>query len=362
MAKRNQARDDSGQVQDLRPRPVRLTSDMSLPKLSAVEIGSYIVALLGMWAVLELKLLGALLAGMLVFHLVHMLAPRIEKHMSSKRARWLAVVILSVVIVGVLTGFTVAIIEHFENDVPSVQKLLDQAMSLIDQARGRVPQFIAQNLPVSTEQMKEKAAVLMQTHAGTLSAGGKNAARIFTHVLIGMIIGAIIAVGAQNHIQRLPLSTAFIARTSRFADAFRRIVFAQVKISAINTVFTGIFLLLLLPLFHAPLPMAKTLVILTFIVGLLPVIGNLISNTLIVAVALSVSFPAAVTALIFLILIHKLEYFLNARIIGGQIEARAWELLVAMLVMEAAFGIPGVIAAPIFYAYIKRELIYLRLV
>ncbi|MPW16037.1 AI-2E family transporter [Paraburkholderia sp. CNPSo 3157] len=361
MAKRNPARDD-GQVQDLRPRPVRLTSDMSLPKLSAVEIGSYVVALLAMWAVLELRLLGALLAGMLVFQLVHMLAPRIEKHMSSYRARWFAVVILSAVIVGVLTGFTVAIIEHFESDVPSVQKLLDQAMSLIDQARGRLPQFIAQNLPVSTEQMKEKAAVLMQTHASTLSQGGKNAARIFTHVLIGMIIGAIVAVGAQKHIHRLPLSTAFITRVSRFADAFRRIVFAQMKISAINTVFTGIFLLLLLPLFHAPLPMAKTLVIITFIVGLLPVIGNLISNTLIVAVALSVSFPAAVTALVFLILIHKLEYFLNARIIGGQIEARAWELLIAMLVMEAAFGIPGVIAAPIFYAYIKRELIYLRLV
>jgi predicted PurR-regulated permease PerM len=100
----------------------------------------------------------------------------------------------------------------------------------------------------------------------------------------------------------------------------------------------------------------------TFIVGLLPVIGNLISNTLIVAIALSVSFSAAVMSLVFLVLIHKLEYFLNARIVGGQIEARAWELLVAMLVMEAAFGIPGVIAAPIFYAYIKRELIYLRLV
>jgi predicted PurR-regulated permease PerM len=53
---------------------------------------------------------------------------------------------------------------------------------------------------------------------------------------------------------------------------------------------------------------------------------------------------------------------LNARIIGGQIEARAWELLLAMLAMEAAFGLPGVIAAPIFYAYLKRELVYLRLV
>src|ERR1700744_2500779 len=99
MAKRNQAREDSGQVQDLRPRPVRLTSDMSLPRLSAVEIGSYIVALLAMWAVLALNLLGALLAGMLVFQLVHTISPRIERHMSSQWARWLSVVWLSAVIV-----------------------------------------------------------------------------------------------------------------------------------------------------------------------------------------------------------------------------------------------------------------------
>jgi predicted PurR-regulated permease PerM len=31
-------------------------------------------------------------------------------------------------------------------------------------------------------------------------------------------------------------------------------------------------------------------------------------------------------------------------------------LLIAMLVMEAAFGITGLIAAPIFYAYFKAEL------
>jgi hypothetical protein len=31
--------------------------------------------------------------------------------------------------------------------------------------------------------------------------------------------------------------------------------------------------------------------------------------------------------------IHKLEYFLNARIVGIQINARAWELLIAMLLI-----------------------------
>ena len=54
-------------------------------------------------------------------------------------------------------------------------------------------------------------------------------------------------------------------------------------------VFTALYLLVALPLFHERLPLSKTLVLLTFIVGLLPVIGNLISNTIIVGISLSVS-------------------------------------------------------------------------
>ncbi|HYV87649.1 MAG TPA: hypothetical protein VFA91_03660, partial [Candidatus Polarisedimenticolia bacterium] len=128
------------------------------------------------------------------------------------------------------------------------------------------------------------------------------------------------------------------------------------------TVLTAIYLLGLLPLMGANLPLAKTIVIITFIVGLLPVVGNLISNTIIVVVSLSLSIYTAIGSLIFLVVIHKLEYFLNARIIGSKIHAHAWELLLAMLVMDAAFGIPGVIAAPIYYAYLKEELTQRRLI
>jgi predicted PurR-regulated permease PerM len=76
----------------------------------------------------------------------------------------------------------------------------------------------------------------------------------------------------------------------------------------------------------------------------------------IVVVSLSYSLGAALGSLAFLVVIHKLEYFLNARIVGSQIKARAWELLLAMLVMESAFGLAGLIAAPIYYAYLKEEL------
>ncbi|GAB7263452.1 hypothetical protein DZJ_00020 [Dickeya ananatis] len=102
--------------------------------------------------------------------------------------------------------------------------------------------------------------------------------------------------------------------------------------------------------------MPKTLVALTFIFGLLPVIGNLISNSVVFIASLSISLPIALLSLVYLMLIHKLEYFLNAQIVGTRIKAHAWEILLAMLVFEAAFGISGVIAAPIYYAYLKSEL------
>jgi predicted PurR-regulated permease PerM len=128
------------------------------------------------------------------------------------------------------------------------------------------------------------------------------------------------------------------------------------RISAVNTLLTALYLGVLLPILGVSLPAVKTLIVLTFLAGLLPVVGNLISNTVIVIVSLAHSPGVALGSLVFLIVVHKLEYFLNARIVGTQIKAKAWELLLAMLVMESAFGMAGLIAAPIYYAYLKDEL------
>jgi len=135
-----------------------------------------------------------------------------------------------------------------------------------------------------------------------------------------------------------------------------------VRISAINTVLTAIYLTVVLPLAGVHLPLTKTMIVITFLVGLLPVVGNLVSNTIIVTLSLSISLAVAIMSLLFLVVIHKLEYFLNAHMIGTQVHAHAWELLLAMLVMEAAFGLPGLVAAPIYYAYAKDELVSRELV
>ena len=77
----------------------------------------------------------------------------------------------------------------------------------------------------------------------------------------------------------------------RLAEAWRRIVFTPMRISALNTLSAGISLTAVLPLPVIHLPLTKTMIVLPFVGGLLLVIGNVISNTVIV---------------------------------GGQISARAW--------------------------------------
>jgi predicted PurR-regulated permease PerM len=96
--------------------------------------------------------------------------------------------------------------------------------------------------------------------------------------------------------------------------------------------------------------------VITFVAGLLPVIGNLISNTVIVIVSLGISVGTAIASLVFLVVIHKLEYIINSKIVGGQISSQAWEILLAIIVGEAAFGVAGIVMAPIIYAFVKNEL------
>lgn len=335
-----------------------MTLMQALRAVPTARIAAWLLALASLFLIVKLELLVAVLAGLLVFHLTHMLSPLIEGRLSGARARVVAVTVLAVVIIGLLTLGIVTLVSFFRSDAGSAQGLIERLMSIIEDSRGQLPGWTLDYLPEDSTQMREALTAWLQAHRAELSLVGAEAVQTVVRLLIGMVLGAMIALYDTLPAAQLgPLAQELLGRTSRFADSFRRIVFAQLKISLLNTFFTGLFLIVVLPLFGVHLPLTKTLIVVTFVAGLLPVVGNLISNTVITIVAMSVSIYVAIVALGYLILIHKLEYFLNARIVGGEIQARAWELLLAMLAMEAAFGIPGLVAAPVYYAYIKRELV-----
>lgn len=324
---------------------------------SMTTIASYMLTASALLIVLQKGLLAALFSGLLVFSLVHMLTPALGKNISDQRARVLAVALLTSLIIAVLSLAIWAAVSYFQSDVGSIQVLLQKMADIVDASRDQMPPWLKEHIPAGAEAIREKIIIWLREHAVQAQSIGQEAGRTIVHLLIGMVIGALAALydttAPPNY---RPLAAALHARAINLHEAFRRIVFAQVRIAAINAILTGLYLLVVLPLAGIQLPLAKSMVAITFFAGLLPVIGNLISNSVIVIVGLAHSLYIAIASLVFLIVIHKLEYFLNAKIIGSHINARAWELLTAMLLMEAIFGLPGVIAAPVLYAYVKKEL------
>ena len=95
------------------------------------------------------------------------------------------------------------------------------------------------------------------------------------------------------------------SRFRAFYDSFTRVMGAQITISTINTGLTAVFISWI------SLPYAGLVIAVTFFCGLLPIIGNLISNTVIVCIAFTLSPGIGVAAFVFLVVLHKLEYFLQ---------------------------------------------------
>ena len=322
------------------------------------EIAAWLIAAVLLLFVLKAALLPGLLGGLLVYELVHLLAPRIFLGRGGDDKRKLAAVALVAgTVVVLLTALILGSIAFFRSEAGSLHLLLQKMAQIIDGSLAALPEWARQFMPGDAEGVKQAAVDWMREHAAEVQVAGKDIAFGFVHILIGMVIGAMVSLREAVTVQTVrPLARALVERAARLGEAFRKVVFAQVRIAALNALFTGIYLAVVLPLFGVHLPLVKTMIAVTFIAGLLPVLGNLVSNTIIVVVSLSHSPAAAFGSLGFLVAVHKLEYFLNARIVGAQIRASAWELLLAMLVMEAAFGLAGLAAAPIYYAYLKDEL------
>lgn len=328
------------------------------PAATGADKAAWAVTGLGLLLVLELHLLPALLAGLLVYSLIHSIAASIAgRGLSHSKAKLVALGVIVTVVIGATTALILLLLAFLHGKLGHLPSLLDRMAGIIEAARNR---YGWQSWIPQTEELKEHLAHAVRGHAGEIERTGGELGRGLIHALVGIVIGAICAFEGGKPAG--PFSRSLEERLRRLALAFERVVFAQVRISLLNTVVTASYLLVALPLCGVHLPLRKTLVLLTFVFGLMPVVGNLVSNTAIVVISLGVSVPVALSSLVYLVVIHKLEYFLNAKIVGGHIRAAAWEILAAMVLMEAAFGIAGVIAAPILYAYVKGELSDRRLI
>lgn len=237
-------------------------------------------------------------------------------------------------------------------------------LSEFEQMYQRLPEILAQygidkHLPQDFD-IGAKIADFFKSHTANVVSAGKAGLTAIVYIIVGIVVGIMLKTHVVHSTQKEYaglLSQPMIDRLFNFKTAFKNVFMAQIKISAVNTLVTVLYLFAILPIAGVSLPFKTALTCLVFVAGLIPVVGNLISNTAVTIISLGHSLTAGVASLAFLVIVHKAEYFLNAKIIGSKINAKAFELLIVMLVFEHLFGVGGIVLAPVIYAYLKKELI-----
>lgn len=335
-----------------------------------VRTASYLLMggalLLVMWQ----GLLPGLICACLGFLLTRWLAPRLAGALprgwqaSGRALRTGQVVAATLVGIAPLVLLAIAATHSRTYIVEAPQQyreLLDFLARTVLELRQKLPADIGAHLPEGAAEIQRTIAGYLGAKAGALALAGRVWLAGLLHAYVGLLIGALAAVRPLGG-ARGPLTVALGERITYLGEAFRQIVAAQFWIATFNTLLTALFLLAVLPLWDLRLPYTPALITLTFLAGLVPIVGNLLCNAVITIVGLSVSPTAAIACLAFLVLIHKAEYVINAKVVGQRTHMGVWELLSVMFVAEAVFGPAGLVAAPLFYAYLKKELEAVRLV
>lgn len=303
--------------------------------------------------VVKLHLLAALVAALGTYAIFEWAQRNLCRWLPPGWARVASVAITLAVLAAVGWG----LVQAFELlwGAEGLARLMRLLADTLDRLRVFMPEDMADSLPATAEETQRALSHWLREHARELQHWGNETLRLLVDLLVGSAIGLLVAFsdhGApRSHWQALARE-----RLVNLSTGFNNVVAAQVRIAALNAVLTGMFLLGALPLAGYPLPFARTLVVFTFGMGLVPIVGNLISNAAIMMVGLSVSPGVGVACLVFLVVIHKLEYFLNAHFVGSRTSIAPYAVLAGMLAGEAAFGPAGLLAAPIYGAWLAREL------
>jgi predicted PurR-regulated permease PerM len=270
------------------------------------------------------------------------------------RSKIFGVIVYLIVVVGICGGLVIfskkavkALPEIAERTIPAVVEFAEKKQI---------------ELPFSDyASLKTVALAEVKDKVANLGHYAREAVFQFALVIIGLIVAASLFLntrwGAESDSQSSVDSVytnvvrELATRFETFYKSFARVMGAQIIISIINTALTAVFLA------WNGFPYMQVIVGLTFFFGLLPIIGNLMGNTLIVGVAFTMPDGPrmALFALVFLVVIHKLEYFLNSKIIGHRIKNPMWLTLIGLVVGEKLMGVPGMVLAPVVLHYIKVE-------
>ena len=319
---------------------------------------SYLLMFISLIGLFYYNLIPMVISGIIFFAITKSLYNSLSKKTSTKFSKTITLLVVILIIASIFAILSVSI--YYAIQLGKLSRLEMEVIKILEELRTYLPSWLLSYIPRNLLELKNHLLNIAKESGSEIFLATSVSAKVLLNIIIGMILGAVISFSfIQVDIDTLnwsEFSRQLFNRISIFFKVVTEVLFAQVKISLFNTILTAIYFFIILRLFDIDMPYAKSLILLSFLFGLIPVLGNLIINFLVVALSITVSFKLAIFSLLFLVLIHKLEYYINAKIVGSRLHISIWELLISMVVMEAIFGMVGVVLAPAIYGYIKEEL------
>lgn len=289
----------------------------------------------------------ALVGGLYAYTILDVTHRKLVGRLRPLQARWLAVLIFGVVSV----GLTVLVGRFLRQSAATIPMILTSALPMLSELASKYGVALPFD---SLSDLRQVAVDAVRENVRHISRASGVLTRGFFH--LAMAIAVAVLCFLSDALEPPPgtvwsgLRERVLALAGRFMRSFELVAGAQVVISAVNTVCTAIFLV------GMGFPHTPFLIPATFFLGMLPLVGNLLSNTMIVCAGMTVSPRLGLIALGFLVLIHKAEYFLNSRIVGSSLRTPMWQTLLGIFVGELVLGVPGILLAPAALHFVREEL------
>jgi len=319
-----------------------MPSRSDLLRIAATAIVAFIV----LWQ----RMLVPVVLGLLVYAWSCLLADRL-----SRRHPGAGVAAISGAIVGLLVVVTFVGLALWTARLASGDDLhvfLGRIEGSLDLLRASLPQGLSAALPADLPELRARVFDWLRQHAASIGGLTGTVMHAVAQGVFAVLVAAM-AAAASWRPRALASEAGFLGRLLLVLE---RVVLAQLRIAVFNATMTALYLFVILPWFGFVLPFRGLLVLFTLLTGVLPVLGNLLANTIVTLISLAISPWLALASLGYLILIHKTEYFINARTVGSRVQVASWEILAAMLAGESLFGVQGLVAAPLLYPFFKREI------
>jgi len=123
-----------------------------------IEITTQVLAVIALIGALKLGLLASLLAGLLVYELVHLLAPKRDSDLVARHTgKIIAVALIALLVIIAVAAAILGLISLLSGGSDNVAVLLQKMAEIIEAAKAHLPDWALSSLPADPDELMTTA-------------------------------------------------------------------------------------------------------------------------------------------------------------------------------------------------------------